>query len=275
MAAGGGMRVGKSVGKSVGLSNPMYGSRKTSDAERANSETAFAAAEAAPVDRLVVRDIEKSLGSRMILLGASMRVGAGESIAIRGRSGSGKTTLLRIVAGLETPDAGTVEIDGRAVSGPGRAEAPSRRGIGMVFQGSALWPHMTVLANLRFAMPGLDKDAVAVRTSILLKRLELQGLGDRYPDTLSGGEAHRVALARALAPRPRLLLMDEPLTHLDAELREEMLQLFERIILERDGELAAPDASVVVVTHDPVVAERLASRVLVLQEGRLSGETDA
>ncbi len=228
-----------------------------------------AIARASTIHRLVVRDVEKSLGARKILAGTSMQVGAGESVAIRGRSGSGKTTLLRIIAGLETPDAGTVAIDGHAVSGPGRADAPSRRGIGMVFQGSALWPHMTVAANLRFAMPGLDRAAVAARTSTLLAHLELDGLGDRYPDTLSGGEVHRVALARALAPGPQLLLMDEPLTHLDAELREEMLQLFERIIQRRDGELVAPDASVIVVTHDPVVAERLASRVLVLMNGRL------
>lgn len=222
--------------------------------------------------RLVLRDVDKRLGQKTVLDGASMTVLAGESVAIRGRSGVGKTTLLRIIAGLELPDGGTVAIDGRVVSKPGRAEAPSRRGIGMVFQRSALWPHMTVAANLRFAMPGVDRAAARERTAVLIARLELEGFGDRYPDTLSGGEARRAALARALAPHPRLLLLDEPLTHLDAELRDEMLRLFERIVEQRDGELVAPDASVVVVTHDPRVADRLAGRVLVLQDGRLVDE---
>ena len=226
-------------------------------------------------ERLVLLDVQKSLGGSQILRGVSAMVGAGEAVAIRGRSGAGKTTLLRIIAGLETPDAGTVSIDGRVVSRPGRADSPAERTIGMVFQRAALWPHMTVEANIRFAMPGLDKGEADARMNTLLSRLELDGLegvGGRYPDTLSGGEARRVALARALAPRPRLLLLDEPLTHLDVELREEMLRVFEQIVGDRDGDMVAPDASVVVVTHDPEVAKRLASRSLVLDDGRLVDE---
>ena len=236
------------------------------------------AGENADVNRLTVRDVRKSLGGSSVLSGVTMVVRAGEAVAIRGRSGAGKSTLLRIIAGLDHPDAGTVEIDGLEVSSPGRAEAPSKRGIGMVFQRAALWPHMTVAGNLRFSMPGLDRSEADARTASLLDQLELTGaggsggLGDRYPDTLSGGEARRVALARALAPNPSLLLLDEPLTHLDAELREEMLQLFERIVEQRDGSLVAADASVVVVTHDQEVAGRLSSRVLVLKEGRLLDE---
>jgi iron(III) transport system ATP-binding protein len=180
-----------------------------------------------------------------------------------GASGSGKTTLLRLLAGLELPDAGRIYLDGRLASEPGWALAPHRRGIGFAFQRSALWPHMTVAQNIAFGLGDAPRDRVRVSVWRLLAEMQLDGLADRYPDQLSGGQSRRVALARALAPEPRFLLLDEPLTNIEPELKKRLLTVV-RGHAERTG------ACVVYVTHDADEAAATGGRTSILRDGRLS-----
>jgi ABC-type sulfate/molybdate transport systems ATPase subunit len=200
---------------------------------------------------------------RTVLDDLDFELELGERVAILGRSGSGKTTLLRLIAGLETPDAGEIEIGDRLASRPGRVLiAPHARSLGFVFQEAALWPHMRVIDHLRFASPSPDQDAKDGAFDALLALTGLDGLADRYPDQLSGGEARRVGLARALAARPLCLLMDEPLTNLDHELRDQLLATIDRAVTQMK-------ASLVYVTHEPIEARALASRVLQMADGKL------
>lgn len=210
----------------------------------------------------------KTFGTQRVLDAVELTVASGESIAILGPSGSGKTTLLRLIAGLDAPEAGEVEIGGRLASRPGRVLIPPHaRGIGVVFQSSALWPHMTLAQNIAFALHGPRREGALARVAALLAEVGLEGFADRYPDQISGGEARRVALARALAADPRLLLMDEPLTNLDTERRAQMIDLILRSV-EHAG------AALIYVTHEAEEAARVAGRVLVMREGRLGeGET--
>jgi len=207
--------------------------------------------------------VTKCKGGLNILDQVSLEVFPRDSVAILGPSGSGKTTLLRLIAGLEVPDGGQIFIDGRLVSSPEWTLAPDRRGIGFVFQAPALWPHMTVAQNILFGLQGLPREEARLRLEELLARTSLSGLADRYPHQISGGEARRVSLARALAPRPRCLLLDEPLTNLDPELKEEMLCLIEES-LEESGICS------IYVTHDADEAERISERILTLKGGSLS-----
>ena len=186
-----------------------------------------------------VSGVSKRYGESAALRNISLTAGEDQPLVVCGPSGSGKTTLLRIIAGLETPDAGEVEIDGT----PGRFLAPHLRDIGFVFQRSALWPHLTVAQNILFGVNGLPSAQKRRLAAELLERSGLSGMERRYPHQLSGGEARRVAILRALAPRPRHLLLDEPFTSLDADSKGAMLGL----ILERAGETRA---TVILVTHD-------------------------
>jgi iron(III) transport system ATP-binding protein len=201
-------------------------------------------------------DIRKSFGRTAAVDRASVEGGPGEIVALLGPSGSGKTTLLRVVAGFEVPDAGTVEIGGRPVAGPGVWEEPDRRRIGMVFQDGALFPHLTVARNVAFGEPAPGR---------VEECLALVGLADRagaYPHELSGGERQRVALARALATDPEVVLLDEPFAALDAGLRESLRE-------DVAGILRAAGASALLVTHDQQEALSLADRVVVLRDGRV------
>jgi iron(III) transport system ATP-binding protein len=200
--------------------------------------------------------LRKSFDSRCAVDGASLRVEHGTLVALLGPSGSGKTTLLRIIAGFERPDAGTVEIGGRPVTGPGTWVEPERRRIGMVFQQGALFPHLDVAGNVGFG---------AGRAERVGETLELVGLAGRaraYPHELSGGERQRVALARALAADPEVILLDEPFAALDAGLRETLREEVAAI-------LRAAGASALLVTHDQAEALSLADAVAVLREGRI------
>jgi iron(III) transport system ATP-binding protein len=188
----------------------------------------------------------------------------GEIVVVQGPSGSGKTTLLRLIAGLELPDAGEIVIDGQTVSTPARATAPHSRGIGIVFQRCALWPHMTVAQNIRFALDGLSKVESAQHLNALLARTALEDLSSRYPGQLSGGEARRVALARALAARPRRLLLDEPLTNLDPDLRGHLLQVIQSYVQQ-------VGATLLYVTHDEAEARDVGGRWVRLERGRIGG----
>ena len=200
--------------------------------------------------------IEKRFGRTSAVDGAHLQVADGELVALLGPSGSGKTTLLRVLAGFETPDAGHVAIGGRAVAGDGAWVEPEHRRIGMVFQDGALFPHLTIEGNVGFG---------AARPGRALECLELVGLADRaraYPHELSGGERRRIALARALAADPSVVLLDEPFAALDAGLRESLRQEVRRI-LKKAG------TSALLVTHDQAEALSLADTVAVMRAGRV------
>ena len=191
---------------------------------------------------------------------ASLAVGDGEVVTVLGPSGSGKTTLLRVIAGLQTPDAGRVMLDGADLAG-----VPShRRGIGLVFQDHALFPHRDVFGNVSFGlrMRGDSPERVAARTDALLELVGLAGLERRPVGSLSGGEQQRVALARALAPEPRVLLLDEPLGSLDRRLRDRLLDDLGHIFDEFGS-------TAIYVTHDQTEAFTLGDRIAVMRAGRV------
>ncbi|MFQ5460186.1 MAG: ABC transporter ATP-binding protein [Anaerolineae bacterium] len=209
---------------------------------------------------MAVVDVFKSFGPIAALQGVSFPVALGEVAALLGPSGCGKSTTLKVVAGLESPDTGTVLWDGAPVD----AVPPHRRGFGLMFQDLALFPHLGVRDNVAFGlrMAGLDGTAAASRVTELLDLVGLPGMGDRDIGRLSGGERQRVALARALAPRPRLLMLDEPLGSLDRGLRE-------RLMADLRSILAATNQTAIYVTHDQDEAFALADRVVVMNDGRV------
>jgi iron(III) transport system ATP-binding protein len=192
----------------------------------------------------------------------SFDVPAESSIVILGPSGSGKTTLLRLIAGLEMPDTGEIFLDGALASRAGWVMTPYQRRIGFVFQTSALWPHLTVAQNILFGLYDIPRKDANKRLHALLDKTSLIGLENRYPHQLSGGEARRVALARTLAPRPKRLLMDEPLTNVDPELKCKMLSLIKQSVIDAK-------ACLIYVTHDAGEAAEISRRVLTMIEGRL------
>jgi molybdate transport system ATP-binding protein len=193
-----------------------------------------------------------------------LAVADGEVLAVLGPNGAGKSTLLRVLAGLLLPDGGHVEVDHEVWDGDSRHLPAHRRSIGMVFQDHLLFPHLSITDNVAFGLRsrGTPKDAARASASAWLDRVGLEGLGHRRPGELSGGQAQRAALARALAGEPRVLLLDEPLSALDARTR-----LTVRAELRRH--LADYAGSAVLVTHDPVDAMALAGRVVVVEEGRV------
>lgn len=209
---------------------------------------------------LRIDGIAKRFGNVAALRGVSIAVARGEFVALLGPSGCGKTTLLRILAGLETPDEGHLLLDGTDITGL----PTNQRGFGMVFQSYALFPHLTVLDNVAFGlrMQRASKPEQERRTSAALAAVRLEGFEARYPRQLSGGQQQRVALARALAIEPRLLLLDEPLSNLDARLRRDV-RLELRALQKRLGITA------LFVTHDQEEALALADRVVVMQAGRI------
>ena len=187
---------------------------------------------------------------------------------IHGPSGGGKTTLLRLIAGLEIPDAGDIRIGGKLASTPERLLAPSKRGIGFVFQTPSLWPHLTVAQNILYGLHGLTKQQRQERLGGILERISLEGLEGRYPAQLSGGQARRVSLARTLIVKPKRLLLDEPLTHVDPKLRSQLVALIGDTVRDEG-------VTLLYVTHylDEVVG--LAGRVLCLADGRVAQEDEA
>lgn len=203
---------------------------------------------------LTLRGIRLGYGPTTVLSDVDLEVAAGECVALLGASGSGKTSLLRAVAGFLEPQAGTVALGDRVVYGAGPTTPPERRGVGMVFQDYALFAHMTVAQNVAFGIP---QDERSDRVRDLLTLVGLEGFSDRRPAELSGGQQQRCALARALAPSPRLLLFDEPFANLDAALRGRLARELREI-------LASQQAAALVVTHDCSDAFSLSDRVAVL-----------
>jgi len=203
--------------------------------------------------------VSKSWG-KPVLRSMDLEVATGELFALLGPSGCGKTTALRLVAGLETPDAGSIHVDDQLVAGPGVAVPPEARQLGMVFQSYAVWPHMSVLDNVAWPLRIKKVPDADARARDALGRVHLGGFEERWPGTLSGGQQQRVAIARALASRPRVLLLDEPLSNLDAGLREELRDQI--AVLAREAGL-----TVLLVTHDQEEALSMCDRVAVMNEG--------
>ncbi|MCH0543080.1 ABC transporter ATP-binding protein [Streptomyces sp. MUM 203J] len=200
-------------------------------------------------------------GGAPVLDGLDLTVPAGSLAAVLGPSGCGKTTLLRIVAGFLRPDAGSVTVGGRVLTGPGTQLAPERRRVGIVPQEGALFPHLSVARNIAFGLTGHDRSARRRQVDEMLELVGLAGYGDRMPHELSGGQQQRVALARALAPEPAVVLLDEPFNALDASLRT-------GVRADVRAALRATGATAVLVTHDQQEALSTADLVAVVRNGR-------
>jgi len=207
-------------------------------------------------------------GSRTpVIRGMSFAMEKSEIAGVLGPSGAGKSTLLRLLAGLEIPEAGRIVIGGRKVFGDGVFVPPEARGVGMVFQDYALFPHLTVARNIAFGLHRLPRAKRAERVREMLELVRLESLADRYPHELSGGQQQRVALARALAPEPELLLMDEPFSNLDAGLRVAIREEL-RGILKRTG------TTCLLVTHDRQDVAAICERTIRIG-GEAAGESQA
>lgn len=201
-------------------------------------------------------------GERPAVVDVDLRVAPGEIVALLGPSGCGKTTTLRLIAGFEHADSGWIEIGGAVVDGGRSWISPEKRGVGMVFQDYALFPHLNVVQNIGFGLPKLSKRERDARVSELMEIAGLTELARRYPHQLSGGQQQRVALARALAPRPQVLLLDEPFSNLDTELRLQM-RTEVRELLKLTGTTA------ILVTHDQQEAMTVSDRMAVMLNGRI------
>ena len=212
---------------------------------------------------IAARNVTKRFGDFTAVDGVTVEVETGSLTALLGPSGSGKSTLLRVIAGLEQPDAGTVLLDGRDVT----ALPPQERGIGFVFQHYAAFKHMTVADNVAFGLTvrKRPKSEIRERVAELLALVQLSPFGERYPAQLSGGQRQRMALARALAVEPSVLLLDEPFGALDARVRKEL-----RLWLRRLHDEAK--VTTVIVTHDQEEAMEVAERIVVMNEGRIEQE---
>jgi iron(III) transport system ATP-binding protein len=214
--------------------------------------------------KLSVQDLHLSYGENAILKGVSMQLAQGEVVSLLGPSGSGKTTLLRAVAGLEVPHKGVIRIEDRVVfDGSAKVELPAeKRNLGLVFQSYALWPHKTVFDNVAYGLKlrNVSGSHIRERVETALKNLGLDHLADRFPHQLSGGQQQRVAIARALVYNPPVILMDEPLSNLDAKLREEARAWLRELILKMQ-------LSALVVTHDQNEAMAMSDRILLLNNG--------
>ncbi|WP_373975604.1 ABC transporter ATP-binding protein [Chitinibacter sp. SCUT-21] len=211
---------------------------------------------------LTVENIQIAFAARNVVNDLSFSLQEGEIACLLGASGCGKTTVLRAIAGFESLQAGAITLAGQVVSSGSQMTAPQQRGIGMVFQDYALFPHLTVAGNVAFGLKALSKDEQAARVNKMLSLVGLADLGGRYIHELSGGQQQRVALARALAPQPRLLLLDEPFSNLDVELRERLGQEV-RAILKETGTTA------ILVTHDQREAFAVADQIGVMFDGQI------
>ena len=209
-------------------------------------------------------DVVKRVGREKVMAVSrlNLEVHRGEIVAILGPSGCGKTTILRMMAGFDRPDSGHIVINGRVVASNDDFVPPEERCVGIVLQEFALFPHLTVRQNIAFGLRGKDRGRNAERVGEMIKLTDLEGLEGRYPHQLSGGQQQRVAMARALAPSPSIILLDEPFASIDPDLRSRMHSDLKRI-------LKGTSVAVVLVTHDQEVAFMIADRVAVMSGGRI------
>lgn len=212
--------------------------------------------------RLTLEGVERRFGDVVALAGVSLDVEPGEVVSLLGHSGCGKTTLLRIAAGVDRPDAGRVLVDGKVVDDGAVHVAPEKRSIGLMFQDYALFPHMTILRNVMFGLNALDRQSRREEALAALDRVGLRHLADSYPHQASGGEQQRIALVRAIVPRPGILLMDEPFSGLDSRLRDS-------VRADTIAVLRETGATAMMVTHDPQEAMRVSDRIVLMRRGRI------
>ena len=206
--------------------------------------------------------IDYRIGKQQILKDISLEVAPGKVLCLLGPSGSGKTSLLRIAAGLIEDFSGVVKVDGQEVSGPRKFVPPEKRGVGLVFQDYALFPHLTLIQNIEFGLTALSSSDASRQAMRLLSRVGMEHRANQYPHVLSGGEQQRIALARALAPRPGILLMDEPFSGLDSRLRDSIRE--QSIELLRETR-----ATAIIVTHDAEEALRVGDHIALIRDGKL------
>ncbi len=230
------------------------------------TDTAVEPDEDGPTDTadavLELDGVTKRYGTETAVVDLSLSVRDGELLTLLGPSGCGKTTTLRMLAGLERPSEGVISVAGEEVAGPSTFVEAESRGVGIVFQDFALFPHLSVRENVAFGLTDRDGDAADERVDELLDLVDMPEMGDRSPDQLSGGQQQRVALARSLAPEPDILLLDEPFSNLDVRLRVEMREEVRRILKEAG-------VTAVSVTHDQEEALSISDRVAVLNDGQL------
>ncbi len=211
---------------------------------------------------LTLFGIRRQFGAISALDDVSLDVHAGEVICLVGHSGCGKTSLLRIIAGIDAPDCGTLVMGGKMLVGPSVFIEPEKRNVGVVFQDYALFPHLTVKENILFGLRTMSRNEANERAKELLKLVSLSHMADRYPHMLSGGEQQRVALIRALAPKPHLLLMDEPFSNLDRGLRA-------RVRHETVALLRELGTTAIIVTHEAEEALSTGDRVVLMRSGKI------
>jgi iron(III) transport system ATP-binding protein len=216
------------------------------------------------VSRLVLKGVSRRFGGVTAVDRFTLTLAAGEFVSLLGPSGCGKTTTLRMIAGFLAPSEGTIEMDGRLISSPASTLPPEKRGMSMIFQSYAIWPNMTVEENVAFGLEvrRRPKAEIATRVRRILEVVQMGHLGGRYPQELSGGQQQRVALARAIVVQPAVLLLDEPLSNLDANLREEMRYEIRRLHDEFQ-------ITTVYVTHDQAEAMVTSDRIAVMNQGRV------
>jgi len=219
------------------------------------------------MSKIVLDHIDKFYGTNHVLRDINLTIEDGDFMTLLGPSGCGKTTTLRVISGLEKPQNGLMTMDGKAMIDCENAfyEAPSKRGLNLVFQSYALWPHMTVHGNVAFGLKikHMSKHEVEERVTNALKVMRIEEYRDRYPNELSGGQQQRVAIARAIATSPKLLLLDEPLSNLDARLRIDMRSELKRLHKETG-------TTVIYVTHDQVEALTMSTKIALFKEGEIS-----
>lgn len=211
---------------------------------------------------LEIENIHCGYDDQVVVDGFDLNLAPGSMTSLLGPSGCGKTTVLRSIAGFEPVTEGVIKLDGKVVSSPNFRIAPERRKVGMVFQDYALFPHLDISSNIAFGLPGKPAKEKALITDRMLELVGMEGYGHRYPDELSGGQQQRVAVARALAPGPRLLLLDEPFSNLDSELRER-LAIDVRDLIRNQG------ITSIFVTHDQHEAFIMGDRTGVMHDGKL------
>ncbi len=212
-----------------------------------------------------IKQLSKSFQDILALQDVNLEIPKGGTVVIQGPSGSGKSTLLRLIAGLEIPDRGQILLDDQLASSPEFLLPPHQREVGMLFQNNALWPHMNVYQNIAFGLKGLERDQSAERTQQIMGAMEILELAKRFPNTLSGGQARRVALARTVVTQPKILLLDEPLVNLNPELTSSLLG---QIL----GYAHKSETTLIYVTHDPDERTRLPGDTYTMIEGQLHAD---
>ena len=217
--------------------------------------------EQTPPPRLEVRHLRRAFGDRQVVDHVSLKIMPGKVLCLLGPSGCGKSTTLRMIAGVDMQDSGEIYVDGNLVCDTVFRIPPERRQIGLMFQDFALFPHLSVADNVAFGLKG-GRDEKRARVEALLARVNLGWAIDKFPHVLSGGEQQRIALARALAPRPRIMLMDEPFSGLDNRLRDDIRDQTLSLLKEED-------TAVMLVTHEPEEAMRMADEIALMRQGKI------